>query len=135
MRRLRLLLVRTRMMHHGTIPTFRVYYKNACINNHCLGVRADSTATMGTPLPISRSTGARGVPVGSGRLAAIEVKASSRVVSGDFKGIRFLQSEVPKRLHRGLVLYGGKELIPFGQRLHGLPIETLWSLGARPEGS
>ena len=63
-----------------------------------------------------------------GRLVAIEVKASATVASQDFKSIKFLAEEVGKKFHRGLVLYTGKESIPFGPRLQALPVDALWRL-------
>jgi hypothetical protein len=49
-----------------------------------------------------------------GRVVAIEVKASASIAAQDFKSIKFLAKEVGKNFHRGLVLYTGKEPIPFG---------------------
>lgn len=61
-----------------------------------------------------------------GRVVAIEVKAHATVASQDFKSIKFLAEEVGKKFHRGLVLYTGKESIPFGPRLHALPVDVMW---------
>jgi hypothetical protein len=69
-----------------------------------------------------------------GRLTAIEVKASNTVSTQDFKAIKFLAEEVGKKFHRGLVLYTGEEAIPFGQRLHALPVDALWRLKISPVG-
>ena len=63
-----------------------------------------------------------------GRLVAIEVKASATVAAQDFNSIKFLAEEMGKKFHRGLVLYTGKETIPFGPRLQALPVDALWRL-------
>jgi hypothetical protein len=33
-----------------------------------------------------------------------------------------------KHFHRGIVLYAGPELIPFGPNLYALPMDYLWSI-------
>lgn len=68
----------------------------------------------------------------SGALVGIEVKSAATVTKADFKGLRALEQAAGRRFHRGLVLYTGSEVIPFGQRLHAAPIEALWRWGARP---
>lgn len=67
----------------------------------------------------------------AGNLVGVEVKASTTVTAGDFKGLRFLSDAVEKRFLRGIVLYMGKEMIPFGDKLVAMPISALWQLGAR----
>ena len=67
----------------------------------------------------------------SGALVGIEVKSSATVTSTDFKGLRALADAAGRRFHRGIVLYTGAEVVPFGQRLHAVPIEALWRWGAR----
>ncbi len=37
-----------------------------------------------------------------------------------------------KRFHRGVVLYTGRETLPFGPDLWGLPMTALWQLGTQP---
>jgi uncharacterized protein len=66
------------------------------------------------------------------RLVGIEIKASATAASDDFKGLRSLADAAGKRFHRGIVLYGGSSAVPFGARLHALPISALWRLGATP---
>lgn len=67
----------------------------------------------------------------AGRLVGIEVKAASTVGGHDFKGLNALAEAVPKRFHRGILLYTGTEALPFGPRFHALPMSALWKLGAR----
>lgn len=65
-----------------------------------------------------------------GRLVGIEVKASATVGAADFKALRFLADAVGRRFQRGIVLYAGSESVPFGPRLHALPVSAVWRLGA-----
>ncbi|MGH6689578.1 MAG: ATP-binding protein [Gammaproteobacteria bacterium] len=67
----------------------------------------------------------------AGRLVGIEVKASSTISASDLRGLRALQADRPQRFHRGVILYRGQTVIPFGPRLHALPIDALWRWGAR----
>ncbi len=67
----------------------------------------------------------------SGRLVGIEVKASATISAHDFKGLKLLAEEAGKRFHRGVVLYTGTQSIPFGARLHALPVSSLWRMGAK----
>ena len=59
-----------------------------------------------------------------GRLVGIEIKAAATIGSGDFKGLEALHEVAGKRFHRGVVLYTGRETLPFGA--------DLWQLGAQP---
>ena len=60
----------------------------------------------------------------------VEIKAPSKVAAGDFRGIETLRTVARKRFHRGVILYTGRQALPFGADLHALPISTLWRLGA-----
>lgn len=67
-----------------------------------------------------------------GRLAGIEVKAAATVGVADLKGLTALREVVGKRFYRGVVLYTGRETLPFGSNLWALPVSALWQLGAQP---
>jgi predicted AAA+ superfamily ATPase len=67
----------------------------------------------------------------SGTIAGIEVKSAATVTSSDFKGLRTLSDAVGPKFHRGIVLYTGGEVVPFGPRLFAVPVEALWQWGAR----
>jgi predicted AAA+ superfamily ATPase len=67
-----------------------------------------------------------------GRLAGIEVKAAATIGAGDLKGLTALREVAGKRFHRGVVLYTGRETLPFGPDLWALPVSALWQLGAPP---
>ena len=61
-----------------------------------------------------------------GRLVGVEVKASSSVSSSDFKGLRALQELVGEKFHRGILLYSGQHVLPFGEGLYAVPLSALW---------
>jgi len=60
------------------------------------------------------------------RIVAVEVKSGTRVRKDDFAGIGKLAAEVGDRFHRGIVLYGGEGVVPFGGRMHAVPVAALW---------
>lgn len=63
----------------------------------------------------------------SGRLVGIEVKAGATVEKKDFRGLEMLAAMVGDRFVRGIVVYTGKSLVPFANRLHAIPIHHLWT--------
>jgi len=65
---------------------------------------------------------------GRGRCVGIEVKASASVDAGDLKGLKALEESSGGRFVRGVVLYTGRETVPFARNLHALPISALWQL-------
>lgn len=62
----------------------------------------------------------------NGQLAGIEVKRSDSVTKSDFKGLKELQSLSEKDFVCGVVLYRGKDVVPFGQNLWAIPLANLW---------
>ncbi len=69
----------------------------------------------------------------SGTLVGIEVKASTTVGPGDFRGLQVLAQAVGRRFHRGIVLYTGSEVVPFASNLFAIPLEFLWTWNAKPK--
>jgi predicted AAA+ superfamily ATPase len=61
-----------------------------------------------------------------GRLAGVETKAAATVDADDFKGLRHLAEVAGENFVRGVVLYGGEKVIPFGDRLFAVPHAVLW---------
>jgi uncharacterized protein len=61
-----------------------------------------------------------------GRIIGIEVKMAENLSGDDFRGLSILEDMVGRRFHRGIVLYSGRRVVPFGQRLHAVPASTLW---------
>jgi hypothetical protein len=66
----------------------------------------------------------------SGSVVGIEVKSAATASASDFNGLKILAEAAGSRFHRGIVLYTGTEIIPFGPRLHAIPIDGLWRWGA-----
>jgi len=64
-----------------------------------------------------------------GEVVAIDVKPSSTVRSGDFRGLKYLGDLLGNRFLRGIVLYTGDQPVPFGSNLYALPVSTLWRNG------
>lgn len=70
-----------------------------------------------------------------GRIVGIEVKASATIDSRDAAGLRTLAEEAGNRFHRGVLLYAGSEMLPFGPGLHALPMSSLWQLSSKVPGT
>jgi predicted AAA+ superfamily ATPase len=62
----------------------------------------------------------------SGRIVGIEVKASATVGGKDFNGLKTLAEITGKNFIRGIILYTGDNIIPFGNNLHVLPVSSIW---------
>jgi predicted AAA+ superfamily ATPase len=63
---------------------------------------------------------------GPRELAGVEVKAGATVTASDFRGLRKLQASAGSRFKAGVVLYDGEATLPFGERLHAVPLRRLW---------
>lgn len=63
----------------------------------------------------------------AGRLVGIEVKGAASVGRRDFRGLKALTALAGDRFVRGVVLYTGAAVVPFGARLHALPVAQLWA--------
>ena len=61
-----------------------------------------------------------------GSIAGIEVKASKRVVSADFKGMEVLRALTKDDFVCGVVLYPGEDVVPFGEKFLAVPFSALW---------
>lgn len=66
---------------------------------------------------------------GPGRIAGVEVKASSTVTAADFRGLTRLREASGKRFVAGVLLYDGESVVSFGDRLQAVPIPALWATG------
>lgn len=60
-----------------------------------------------------------------GRVAGVEVKASASVDASDFRGFERLEQTLGERFVRGVVLYTGDRVVPFGERLAAWPVALL----------
>lgn len=63
---------------------------------------------------------------GPDRIAAVEVKLSATVTTKDLRGLRKLQSALGDRFIKGVVLYDGEQILPFGDRLWAIPLRRVW---------
>ena len=61
-----------------------------------------------------------------GAVLGLEVKASATVTAQDFAGLRRLAAACGDQLVLGAVLYDGETTVPFGPRLHAIPLGALW---------
>lgn len=61
-----------------------------------------------------------------GSVFAIEVKRAETVTINDFKGIQEFASLTKEDFIGGVVLYAGKEIVPFGKNLWAVPFYVLW---------
>lgn len=62
----------------------------------------------------------------NGKLLGVEVKGRESVGSEDFAALKILKEQVGGDFARGIVLYLGKDTIPFGDDLVAMPLESLW---------
>jgi predicted AAA+ superfamily ATPase len=62
-----------------------------------------------------------------GLLLGIEVKAGATVETRDLRGLRALADAAGDRFARGIVLYTGTSVVPFGDRVAAVPLSVLWS--------
>ena len=63
---------------------------------------------------------------GTSAVAGVEVKAAATVTDSDFRGLRRLSEAAGDRFAHGIVLYDGTAIVRFGEKLHAVPIRTLW---------
>ncbi|MCD6011627.1 MAG: ATP-binding protein [Flavipsychrobacter sp.] len=61
-----------------------------------------------------------------GSVFAIEIKRSELVSIKDFKGIQAFADLAKKEFIGGIVLYSGKDAVPFGKNLWAVPFHILW---------
>ena len=61
-----------------------------------------------------------------GSVFAIEIKKSESVNIRDFKGIQTMAELTEKEFIGGVILYSGKEVVPFGKNLWAVPYHILW---------
>jgi predicted AAA+ superfamily ATPase len=62
-----------------------------------------------------------------GSLAGIEVKARDAVSDRDFAGLKILGEQAGSDFVCGIVLYRGRKILPFGEKLWAVPVESLWA--------
>lgn len=62
----------------------------------------------------------------NGQLAGIEVKTRDNVTASDFQGLKTLQDMTDDDFICGIVMYCGRDVVPFGKNLWAVPISNLW---------
>ncbi|NIA29765.1 MAG: hypothetical protein GWP06_07655 [Actinobacteria bacterium] len=63
----------------------------------------------------------------NGDCVGIEVKAAGTVRADDFKGCQWMQDQLGDKFVAGIVLYLGKEIVPFGKKLWAMPVSATWA--------
>lgn len=92
-------------------------------------VKSAELAPIGTDVMHYRT--AKGVEIdflvesSDGRVAGVEVKAAASVGAEDFRRFERLQESLGERFARGVVLYTGDRVVPFGDRLAAWPVALL----------
>lgn len=62
-----------------------------------------------------------------GDIVGVEVKSAPTIRSRDFAGLRYLRDHLGNRFKCGVVLYTGRQTLPFGDRLRAVPLCGLWA--------
>ena len=62
----------------------------------------------------------------AGHIIGVEIKSSATIKSSDFKGLKRLKEVAKKKFIRGIILYTGSTMVPFGKDLWAIPINSLW---------
>jgi predicted AAA+ superfamily ATPase len=60
-------------------------------------------------------------------LVGVEIKSAATMADADFRGLHNFAAIAGKRLRAGIVLYAGRETLPFGDRMWAVPLEALWA--------
>ncbi|MBI5345801.1 MAG: ATP-binding protein [Chlamydiae bacterium] len=63
-----------------------------------------------------------------GNVVGIEIKSSETIRSSDFDGLKRFKEIFREKFIRGIVLYTGSTMIPFGDDLWAVPISALWDV-------
>jgi predicted AAA+ superfamily ATPase len=69
----------------------------------------------------------------AGNMVGVEVKLTASPNAGMFSGLQSLQELAGRRFRAGIMLYTGKDRVPFGKKLQAVPVSTLWH--GRPAAS
>jgi predicted AAA+ superfamily ATPase len=61
----------------------------------------------------------------NGEAVAVEVKLDSTICAKDFKNLELCRNTIDDKFKKGIVLYTGEDLVPFGDRLWAVPVNYL----------
>jgi len=67
-------------------------------------------------------------------VVGIEIKASATVKDEDFRGLRHLLARLGDGFRAGVVLYLGRQTLPFGDGLQAVPLDAVWQTPASESG-
>jgi hypothetical protein len=62
----------------------------------------------------------------AGAMVGIEIKLTASPTASAFSGLKALQELAGKRFRAGILLYTGKDMVPFGKKLAAIPVSALW---------
>ena len=62
----------------------------------------------------------------NGETIAIEVKLDSSLNEKDFKNLELCRNTIGNKFKKGIVIYTGEEIVPFGEKLWAVPVNFLW---------
>jgi hypothetical protein len=63
-----------------------------------------------------------------GKIVGIEIKSGATVRPSDFGGLKRLKEVSKGKFLRGIILYRGSTMIPYGNDLWAVPISALWEI-------
>jgi hypothetical protein len=63
----------------------------------------------------------------AGAMVGIEIKLTASPTAGSFAGLKTLQESAGERFRAGILLYTGKKMVPFGEKLAAIPLSALWT--------
>ncbi len=66
-----------------------------------------------------------------GSLVGIEIKAAGKLTENDFKGLKILEENSKQKFIKGIIIYLGKEIIPFGKKMSAVPVNCIWDNGEK----
>jgi predicted AAA+ superfamily ATPase len=64
-----------------------------------------------------------------GRIVGVEIKATATPRADDFRGLETLREVAGTSFVRGVLLHGGRDVLPFGDRMLAVPLGALWQPG------
>ena len=62
----------------------------------------------------------------NGETIAIEVKLDSTLNEKDFRNLELCRDTIGNKFKKGIVIYTGEDLVPFGEKLWAVPVNYLW---------
>ncbi|MDD5585512.1 MAG: ATP-binding protein [Alphaproteobacteria bacterium] len=67
----------------------------------------------------------------NGKLIGVEVKSRDSVGPDDFSGLKTLREHAGKNFSRGIVLYLGRDTVPFSDDMVAMPLESMWKFNMK----